>query len=257
MEEFEFEENGSLYDKLKEISSSMSSNLTILEEKIDIAIQMEYFKLSKDLKDNLDKDQIYKEQNFIFDKEYDIELKKNLLIQLASIDDVTLYRKLEQYAKSPDKELKEWSILALQESKMHIESSLLDENQLFISTGLGGKGTKLRYFSVLIGKNSIPFDETMKKLISSELEFSLKKANAEIEKIKFSKNYAIIVSLIPLQADIRTIFKSVINECNKLMDFLRDNFLITNVKEFTLTEIEKFIAEAEQKHLLTDDENPF
>ncbi len=40
-------------------------------------------------------------------------------------------------------------MLAFQENKMLLESSLLDENQILISTGLGGKGMKLRYFTVM------------------------------------------------------------------------------------------------------------
>ena len=59
---------------------------------------------------------------------------------MAAIDDVGAYRSIEKYSKNADDELKHWSLLALQESRMLLQSKLLDQSQIFISTGLGGEG---------------------------------------------------------------------------------------------------------------------
>jgi hypothetical protein len=69
---------------------------------------------------------------------------------------------------------------------MLLQSKFLDENQVFISTGLGGKGSKLRYFVVLV--NSFDkYDKLQQKLIKTELDFFLKKHDAELEQVRFCR----------------------------------------------------------------------
>ena len=235
--------NENLFDKLNEITKNISGKLNILNEQIDIDTQIEYFEYSKNIKEKNNDVSINindKKEN-LFDQETPIEEKKEIIVILASDDNVKSYRTLEKYSKNPDKELKDWSILALQESKMIIEGSILNENQIFISTGLGGKNSKLRYFTVLFAKNDNGFTDTQKQIISKELIFSLKHHNAEIEKIEFYKKFSKIASLIPIQEPIRNIFKEAINNCNELGHFINENFLITNTKILNNDEISAFL----------------
>ncbi|MCK5822399.1 MAG: hypothetical protein KAG95_00185 [Bacteroidales bacterium] len=233
--------NINLFDKLNEITKNISGKLNILNEQIDINVQIEYFEYSKNIKEKNKSLNIIDVKDKLFSQETKIEEKKEIIIILASDDNVKSYRILEKYSKNPDKELKNWSILALQESRMVLEGSILNENQIFISTGLGGKNSKLRYFTVLFALNDNNFTDTQKKIISKELEFSLKHHNAEIEKIEFFKNFSKIVSLIPIQEPIRNIFKDAINNCNELGSFINEEFLITNTKILNNDEISDFL----------------
>jgi hypothetical protein len=230
-----------IYDKIQQIFGSMPSNFSILEEKIDIELQMEYFEFSKNLKKSDDPDEILTNKNLLFEPSACLAEKKLMLVQLASIDNIDAYRTIEKYSKKPDKTLKGWTTLALQESRMLIESKLLDENQVFISTGLGGKGAKLRYFVVLITRENDDFSELQKKIIKNEFEFILKKYDSELEEINFSENLATLMAIVPLKISIKGVFKEAIEESNLYGDFMATNFIVTNVKILTFNEIRAFL----------------
>jgi hypothetical protein len=203
---------------------------------------MEYFNYGRDMKTSFSKELILKHQSDLFDPEISIEEKKTLLVLLASQEKVEAFRTIEKYAKNPDPELKEWSILALQESRMVIQSSLMDEQQVYISTGLGGKGQKLRYFVVLIGRDDhAEYTAIQQKLIKEELEFAITQNDGEFEEISFSENLAIATILLPVKSDIQGVFSSAINECNQYGDFVQQDIIITNVKRMSVGEIKDFI----------------
>ena len=232
-------ESENIYDKIIEAFGKLPDNLNILEEQIDIDLQMEYFKASQEIKKSSE-EKILSSNQDLFDKNISLKIKKAILVKLAGIDDIEAYRTIEKYYKKPDRTLKDWSILALRESKMIIESSLLNENQIIISTGLGGKDGKLRYFVVVFSKNNTQLNDLQKKIISSEFEFILSKNNSEVEKIENCNNYSTILCVLPLELAIKEIFISAINECNEYGDFLDNKFIVTNVKLLDSDEIEKY-----------------
>jgi hypothetical protein len=235
-------EEDNIYKRIQEAISSLPENFSILEEQIDVELQMEYFNYGRDLKPKFTDKLIMEHQADLFDQSVPLEEKKNLLVLLASQDKVEAFRTIEKYAKNPDTELREWSILALQESRMVIQSSLMDEQQVYISTGLGGKDQKLRYFAVFIGNENVAeFSAVQRKLIQNELEYALQHNNGILEEINFDKNLSISILLLPVKSDIQNVFSSVINECNQYGDFIRQDIIITNVKRMTIDEIKKFI----------------
>jgi len=170
-----------------------------------------------------------------------------LLCQLASIDDVSAFRTIEKYVSNAEASLNEWAKLAFQESKMLLQSSLLDEAPLFISTGLGGRGTKLRYFVVVPSKNYKPFTTIQERIIQSELDFTFKRHGAEIENIEFFGYFVTITGLIPLKTGLKDFFAEIIQNCNNLGNFLSYSFLVTNVKKLSLGEIEDAIDKSSQE----------
>lgn len=235
-------EEDNIYKRIQEAISSLPENFSVLEEQINIELQMEYFNYGRDLKTSFSSEMILQHQADLFNPDVSIDEKKNLLVLLASQEKVEAFRTIEKYAKNPDVELRDWSILALQESRMVIQSSLMDEQQVYISTGLGGKGQKLRYFVVLIGReDNVPYSPIQQKLIKNELEFTITKNDGELEEISFSENLAIAVLLLPVKSDIQGVFVNVINECNQYGDFIRQDIIITNVKRMGEKEIKQFI----------------
>ncbi len=245
-------EGENIYDKIQEIFGESPGTLSILEEKVDIDLQMEYFEYSKTVKKGLDEEQVLREMHELYNPEYTEEQKKKLFARLASIENVKAYRFIEKYLNDGHQEIRNWAILALQESRMLLESKLLDENQVFISTGLGGKGSKLRYFVVLIRKDEGDLTPLQQKIIRNEFEISLKKYKAEIENLDFPGPYATLLVIIPLRVPLKEVFREAIRECNQYGDFLRSNFIVTNVRELNLVEIEDFLRNQEQANLRKD-----
>jgi len=133
-------------------------------------------------------------------------------------------------------------VLALQESRMVIQSSLLGEQQVFISTGLGGKGQNIRYFVAMMhAEANTAFTDTQRKLIESEFRFFLSESEGELEEITFDDHFVTAVFLFPLRQNLHTIFKSFVDECNQFGNFLSEDVIITNVKKLNVEEIEEFI----------------
>lgn len=230
-------------EELQEFLSNIPEEFNILEEEIDINLQMEYFELSRKVKqDDTTFEVIQKDADLIFNKETDIESKKILLAKLASFDEPSAFRIIEKYLETCEPEILDFVKLAHYESKSQLESSLLGENKVFISSGLGGKNNKLRYFMVLFSKNIDTFSDTQKKVINNEFEMSVNTCNGVLEKTDFDGHYVKIMLLLPLKVDIKSTFKNTIKECNQFGDFLKDNFLITNVKTLTNSEIEDFLT---------------
>ncbi len=235
-------EEENIYKKIQEAISSLPKNFSILEEQVDVELQMEYFNYSRDLKAEFPVEFILQHQSDLFDASVSVDEKKNLLVLLASQEKVEAFRTIEKYVQNPDPELREWSILALQESRMVIQSSLMDEQQVYISTGLGGKGQNLRYFTVFISKENISeYSAVQRKLIQDELAYALGHCNGVLEEIRFEKELAIAVLLLPVKSDIQGVFSSVINECNQYGDFIRQDIIITNVKRMSVAEIRSFV----------------
>ena len=235
-------EEDNIYKKIQEAISSLPENFSILEEQIDVELQMEYFNYSRDIKTKFSVEVILQHQADLFNPAISIDEKKDLLVLLAAQEKVEAFRTIEKYAKNPDPELRDWSILALQESRMVIQSSLMDEQQVYISTGLGGKEQRLRYFVVFISNENIPeYSKVQRKVVQNELEYALKNNNGILEEISFEKNLAIALLLLPVKLDIQGMFSGVINECNQYGDFVRPDIIITNVKRMTIDEIRRFI----------------
>jgi hypothetical protein len=234
-------ENENIYSKIREIFGQIPENLSVLQEQIDIDLQMEYYECAKNSREELSETQIELHKKALYSDTKSINEKKEILVQLAAQDNVQLFRFIQKFGDGCADELKDWAVLALQESRMLLETKLLDENHVFISTGLGGKGFLLRYFIVLLSKKRNPFNETQKKIIRGEFEFILNKNDSELETIEFHDKFVTMVVLIPLHITIKEFFKKGIDECNQYGNFLRSNFLVTNVKRLSACEINEFL----------------
>lgn len=231
-----------IYDKIQELFGDCDGNLKILEEQIDIDVQSEYFEYARNFDREFDHDDVIKNREDIFEQHIPEENKKCMLMQLALIESVEAFRTIERFAQDQDQNLQDWAKLALQESKLLLESKILDESRVLISTGLGGKGLKLRYFVVFIARNNQSLSDVHTRIILNETEYALKKRHGEIEEIKFYRNIVTIIPLIPLNVSVQSLFDNIISECNQFGNFLYKNYLTTNLKILTLDEIREFIS---------------
>ena len=211
----------------------------ILEDLVPLEIQMDYFKYFDNLRrenPSFDRD---KEINNLFSSEDDIERKKKSLILLASIPDVKAYRAIETYHSSPvNTQLANWSSMALVNSRIVLTSDLSGQQQIYISSGLGGQDKKLRFFALFTTNHGQEFTELQKEMIEREFSFHLKTANVLIEKFEIKNNYFTILLLFPFDEDIKSRLNSAVEECNQYGNFLDTKFLFTNVKILNEEEIE-------------------
>jgi hypothetical protein len=246
----DLENQDNIFDKIQEILGSFSVNFSILEHQVDVRVQMEYFDFSRNLRRDFDPELVLKQEQDLYNDEISFDSKRELLVSLASVDRPEAYRIIERFIQKASPELKDWSILSLQESRMLLESKLLEENQVYISTGLGGLRGKLRYFIALFAESINGFSEIQRNLIKSEFDFIFPKFDGEIEKVDFFNNYATIVALIPLNIPVKDPIKSTIDECNNLGNFIKQGFLITNVKILSTFEIENLLSNNPPEDLL-------
>ena len=236
--ELQFMEEDIFYNNIQKALENLPDDFNILEEKIDIEIQMQYFDFSKNNRTDELISECFEDKEQLFDPEIGTARKKEILSGMAAYNDVTAYRTIEKFVQNADGILKQWSILALQENRMLLQSSLLEEQQVFISTGLGGKGKKLRYFAVFINrKNDELLNKTQQKLLKNELIFELKNNEGEFEVIDFMEGFSTVQVMLPLKADLKQTFRNVIDECNQYGNFLLDDMIVTNVKVLSRGEI--------------------
>ena len=232
MEEREF------YQNIRKVLDDLPDNFSILEEQIDIEVQMKYFERARKVRSRKRASECFENREQLFAPETSNARKKEILLSIAILDDVKAFRTIEKFVDVAEGELKQWATLAFQESKMLIQSTLLDEQLVFISTGLGGKGQKLRYYVVFINKNQQEIlNPIQQKLLKDEVIFELSHHDGEFESMDFSEGFATVLAMLPLQSDLKQIFRNIIEECNQYGDFLDDDMIVTNVKVMSRTEI--------------------
>jgi hypothetical protein len=231
-------EEKQFYQNIRKVLDDLPENFSILEEQIDIEVQMKYFEHAQQVRSQDIGNECFEHREELFAPETSITRKKEILLSIAIMDEVKAFRTIEKFAGVAEGELKQWAVLAFQESRMLIQSSLLDEQLVFISTGLGGKGKKLRYYVVFINKNQQDIlNATQQKLLKNEVIFELNQNEGEFESMDFSEGFSTVLAMLPLQSDLRQIFRNIIDECNQYGDFLDDDMIVTNVKIMSRNEI--------------------
>ena len=214
-------EEGDVFKKFRDSFSRMEGHFHILEQRVPVELQMEYFKYSENVrKENrpprpLSEDECETLYNTLLTEETkDKTEKRYLLSQLATSKSVRAYRLLEEYTQHPDPEVTDWAYMALMESRISLESDFSDEK---------------------------PFQEYQRQTIEREFAYYLPKTDCEIERLTIGEQYVELVFLIPVRTDIKATLDRVINECNQYGDFLSNVFTITNVKELTAEEVSEII----------------
>ncbi|MDR1558029.1 MAG: hypothetical protein LBS88_13520 [Tannerellaceae bacterium] len=233
-----------VFERFRDSFSKLDGHFHVLEQRIPIELQLEYFKYSEQMRRNNTK---------MTNEEYDVYLqslsnntlspehKKYILSALAISNDVRAYRLLEEYVQNPDPDVRNWANMALMESRISIESELLEEKQIYISTGLGGKGEKLRFYVLIIASGKEPFQEYQRQTLEREFVYYLPTEACEIERLTIYDRYVELLLLIPVRKDIKAILDRVITECNQYGNFISDSITVTNVKELSADEVAEII----------------
>lgn len=236
-------------DDIRRILSSMPDKFDIMEDGIDFQTQKEYMEMSHSYgHGELTEEGTLKLSYILFNKNTPIEGKKKALSLLAHLGTVVAFRQIEKYSKSPDKELTQWTLLALRECRMFLESSLGDDDTGFIISGLGGSGDRLRYYFFVLPLLEKSFTKTQKDIIRDEFTIVCQDNNSTIEKFYYSDNSVGLTILMPLDVAIGKLIETGIKKCNELGDFVFEYYYVTNQDipgESEIRDIIKIIIEGE------------
>ena len=218
--------------------------LHVLDHRVPIEQQLEYFKYAQKVRKAMkNRKEIDYNQCQINLESIDLpnKVKKMALSVLASSSEIRAYRLIEQYMQHPDEELINWASMALIECRMALESELTGEKQIFISTGLGGKGEKFRFYVLIPSSQGVSFALYQREVIEKEVGYLMPQYECEVERLTIQDNYVELVFLLPVSVDIRKIVEKLIVECNLYGNFLSEMHVVTNVKELSQNEINQVI----------------
>ena len=148
-------------NEILNLLQSIPSEYRLIEEEIKGEAISQYYDIAETIEflDLNEKDHpILRFQN----KWKELETKEDLkilLYKLSEKGDVSSYRTIEEIIRDGDPKLKEFSHVALKFARLHLENKIQDESVGFISSELGGKGNKLRYYFAIKSKESISKDK--------------------------------------------------------------------------------------------------
>ncbi len=233
-----------LLAKLRETLNEQGiDSFHILEDLVPIEVQMDYFRYFEKLRKENASFVRDDEVSILFSPDSSIERKKRSLSLLASIPDVGAYRSIETYHSSPlEPELLHWSAMALVNSRIVLSSDLSGQQQVYISSGLGGQDKKLRFFALFASVDRQIFTELQREIVEREFRFQLDQADVTVEKFEIKPNYFTILMLFPFDKDVKASLNDAIDECNQYGNFLDPKFLFTNVKVLSEAEIESLLS---------------
>ncbi len=236
------------FEEFRNYINELNDDFEIIDPSIPIKTQLEYFRVAKNLLDNFSannegdlKSSLKSLIEDLFSDNIPVDEKKRILVLLASIEEVEAYNAIKKYAETAPEELTSWVKLAQQQSKLTLENSFLDKKKVLIASGLGGKDDKLRFFVVFIKKEQTPFTDTEKLVVKNELSIALKENNGELEKLYFGDYFVSALILYDIRENVLDLLREVINNTNEYGDFIREEFLVTNVKILPEEEIKKTV----------------
>ena len=229
-------------DYLKRMKVNTPGNLDILQEGIDIETLKEYSGYSH----SFDKGKLSDKETInlglaLFHKKLPIEARKKILVLLAHLGTIEACRQIEKYGNSPDNDLKQWTLLSLQECRMFLEGSIMDESMGYISSGLGGLGNRMRYYFLVLPLLGATFTQTQKDVIKSEFALICNGLNSIVEKTDCSDIYVGFTVLVPLDVAVGTLIESGIKKCNELGEFVFEYYYVGNVNIPDQKEIREII----------------
>ena len=182
----------------------------------------------------------------LFSLNTSFENKKEALAILAHQGTLEAYKNIERFLETKEKSLEVWAVLALQECRMFLESSLSDRIGGILMTGLGGENNRLRYFVIIRSRNDATLTSTQNETIKLRFSYICSKFDSRIEEIQAHQYYVTMKVLIPMDVAVAEIIEGGIAECAAFGDFLDENYYVTNAGIPSETEILHYLGKWEK-----------
>lgn len=132
---------------LEGLSEEALKHVHQLDEPIPIELQASYFRLSAEMRRRgiqLSENEVQDAEQLLFDPVLSDDIKKMTLLRLAITGNITVFRIIERYLESAPDSMRPWALMAQLEARIGILSDLVDEKQLVITSGLGGRAIRIR-----------------------------------------------------------------------------------------------------------------
>ncbi len=233
-------------EDIQKFLENIPDQFDILEKGIDFKVQAEYVEYSHSFdRGELTEKETHALGNILFRQEAPIEVKKKALALLAHLGTILAFRIIEKYFKNPDKQLEQWTALALQECKMFLESAIMDVSTGFVSSGLGGLANRMRYYFLLLPLTDRLFTPTQSEIMRDELLLVCKELNCIMETTNFSGKSVGMTILVPMDVAVGTVIETGIKNCNELGEFVFQHYYVTNMNipdESEITDIIKIVT---------------
>lgn len=219
--------------EIKNLLKSIPNEFRVIENKINSKVIDEYYKVADGLEDKNQAEIIQNQDKWTeLKSQKDI---KELLVCLSKIGDVKSYRKIEEITKSGKPKILAFSYVALKFARLNLENNLSDEPIGFISTELGGKENKLRYYFVVKSKDKIEKDKEIK--IINELKDICNQNDSELEEIENHGKYILVKILVSMDYAIGNIIGKLTSKCL----FLDEEYICNNLEKPTKQFIGKWM----------------
>jgi len=211
-------------NEIRKVLDSIPYEFRVLEDNINQSTIEEFYDLGERIANNENE-----EGNIL-------NPRKEELVKLAKIGDIKSYRVIEEIIQNTENsDLKEFACVALKFARVSLENRLSDEPIGFISSGLGGKENKLRYYFVIQSTEKI--SKEREQMIIDELKLICLSSDSEFETIENFGNYVLIKILVSIDFAIGNVIEQLIDKCN----FAEKEYFCTNVERPTNELIEKWI----------------
>jgi len=237
------------FEDFQKVVKESGGEIQIMEREVGLDTQMAYMRISKEVKADLHPDTLMAGKFELWDINSSRSSKRRRLAALASLGSPDAIRTLQSYMEEPDNGLEDWAYLAFQECKLTFQASMLDHPPMFISTGLGGSGHKLRFFGAFFSNDGQPFEGNRKRVISGEVEYMFVKFSGKLEFIVFSGQFVTFWGLVPIDIPLNERVKKAIDESNFLGAGLRNDFVLTNVKKLSFSELGDILTKIKNHQL--------
>jgi hypothetical protein len=236
------------FEDFQKVVRESGGEIQVMEREVSLDTQMVYMRTSKEVKNDLRPEVVMSGKFELWDEDASSRSKRRRLAAIASLGSPHAIRTLQSYQKTPDKGLEDWIYLALQECKLVFQASMLDHPPMFISTGLGGSGQRLRFFGAFYSKDGAPFEATRQRVISGEVEYMFEKFGGNMEFVAFSGQFVTFWGLVPIDVSLNEKVEAAVEESNFLGAGLRNDFILTNVKKLTFHELAEILKKIDDSH---------
>jgi hypothetical protein len=226
-------------DPIDDVFDEIPDRFIIARESIDTNLLKEFYSCLSKMGNTKSDDEIKKDTLKLFDSKLSIDIKKDILSELAGLGTVWAYRQIEKYLERADVDIREWVKIALYECQRRVESDLVEEESGILSTGLGGENNCIRYvFIVKSEYNLMNYAEIIKKKWIDVAQAN----NSSIEEIEIEINYGKILCLVPINIAIGNIIDEGIEKINEIKEnLLYPGYMVLNTRIPTNEEILKFV----------------
>jgi len=230
------------HEDIQEFLRNLPDEYDILEQGIDAQVQEEYLGYSHRIeRGELAEAETIALGSILFKAGASEEARKKALTLLAHMGTVAAFRWIEKYRNAPDEGMEQWAALALMECRMFLESTLTDQSTGFITSGLGGRDGRLRYYFLVLSATGERFTGTQEDIMGKEAQLVAKGLNSIVESFAPSGTFAGLTVLIPMDVAVGTFIETVIEKCNELGGFVFEHYYVTNQHVPDGPEIEEII----------------